>query len=313
MLHPLIQLQAVACEMVPYWLQAENRNTVVDFDSPKRQPAHHLIGSFHPIGTNAAATASTPLSVASKLNCAAAFLVSCTSTRIPKELINLLVSGEMGIIRGPSPNISRSGFGHTTSNRPHAFCPTSHCPLLLTILFRPCVLSVASQGFQPNASPEIRRHPLPPPILMPLSRWKPWLRHASMEVVGAGVLPRTFITEKSVWVSSSETGPRLVVAGALDGGGWAYFVDVVRRRDEKGGVRGWSGGGEEPKKNWGDRGRDLRSMLIAGERIIVVKWLIFKERWFKDDVEEPPRLASNPYRPGDCVSQFARIVHVEHK
>lgn len=40
-----------------------------------------------------------------------------------------------------------------------------------------------------------------------------------MEVVGAGVLPRTFIEEKSVWVSSSETGPRLVVAGALDGGG----------------------------------------------------------------------------------------------
>ena len=32
--------------------------------------------SFHPIGTNAAATCCSPLSVANKLNCAAAFLVS---------------------------------------------------------------------------------------------------------------------------------------------------------------------------------------------------------------------------------------------
>jgi hypothetical protein len=32
--------------------------------------------SFHPIGTNAAATCCNPLSVANKLNCAAAFLVS---------------------------------------------------------------------------------------------------------------------------------------------------------------------------------------------------------------------------------------------
>lgn len=40
-----------------------------------------------------------------------------------------------------------------------------------------------------------------------------------MAVVGAGALPRTFMDEKSVWVSSSEAGPRLAVVGAFEGGG----------------------------------------------------------------------------------------------
>lgn len=77
----------------------------------------------------------------------------------------------------------------------------------------------ASQGFQPKASPERRMQPLPPVIFIPLSRWKPWGRQASMEVVGAGVLPRTFMIPKSVWVSSVEVGPRFVVRGPADGGG----------------------------------------------------------------------------------------------
>lgn len=47
--------------------------------------------SLHPIGTNAAATLCVPLSVASKLNCAAAFLVSCISTLIPRLLMYCLV------------------------------------------------------------------------------------------------------------------------------------------------------------------------------------------------------------------------------
>lgn len=51
-----------------------------------------------------------------------------------------------------------------------------------------------------------------------------------MAVVGAGVLPRTFMDEKSVWVSSSETGPRSVVAGTFDGGGKDRWVEVVRPR-----------------------------------------------------------------------------------
>lgn len=64
--------------------------------------------SFHPNGTKAAATLPTPLSVASKLNCAAAFLVSCISTWIPSKLIALLVAGLSGIIFGPTPRIKRS-------------------------------------------------------------------------------------------------------------------------------------------------------------------------------------------------------------
>lgn len=53
-----------------------------------------------------------------------------------------------------------------------------------------------------------------------------------MEVVGAGVLLRTFMIEKSVWVSSVEVGPRFVVAGALeDVGGRRWGRDVVIGRE----------------------------------------------------------------------------------
>ena len=65
-------------------------------------------GSLHPIGIKAAAILLTPLSVARRLNCAAAFRVSCISTLIPNELIYFLVSGEMGYIDGPSPKMSMS-------------------------------------------------------------------------------------------------------------------------------------------------------------------------------------------------------------
>lgn len=67
--------------------------------------------SFHPTGIRAAATSSTPLSVANKLNCAAAFLVSSTSTLIPRPLICFLVSGLSGAMRGPTPSINRSTKG----------------------------------------------------------------------------------------------------------------------------------------------------------------------------------------------------------
>lgn len=64
--------------------------------------------SLHPSGTKAAATLPRPLSVASRLYCAAAFLVSCISTWIPSELIAFLVAGLSGIIFGPNPRINRS-------------------------------------------------------------------------------------------------------------------------------------------------------------------------------------------------------------
>lgn len=60
------------------------------------------------MGINAQATLPTPRSVASRLNCAAAFRVSCTSTRMPSELMYCLVSGAMGYIEGPRPSMSRS-------------------------------------------------------------------------------------------------------------------------------------------------------------------------------------------------------------
>src|SRR5688572_5177557 len=64
--------------------------------------------SFQPIGINAAATSSTPRSVASLLYCDAAFLVSSTSTLIPRLLITRLVAGLHGRLSGPSPKSSRS-------------------------------------------------------------------------------------------------------------------------------------------------------------------------------------------------------------
>lgn len=60
------------------------------------------------MGINAAAIVDTPLSVARRLNCAAAFLVFCTSTRIPSPLILRLVASESGYIEAPSPRISKS-------------------------------------------------------------------------------------------------------------------------------------------------------------------------------------------------------------
>ncbi len=186
----------------------------------------------------AAATFATPLSVARRLNWAAAFLVSWTSTRIPSELICLRVSGEMGCTEGPSPRIRRSacekaakisgqisspwifhylpGFGHTSSSKPQASFSTSHCPFLFIMRPFPEVPSLlpAIQGLQENASPPSKKQPLPSEIFSPLSKWKPSLKQASMAVVGGGELPNTFKVPKWVWVSSFEVGPRSVDFGA---------------------------------------------------------------------------------------------------
>lgn len=70
--------------------------------------------SFQPIGINAAATSSTPLSVANRLNWLAAFLVSSTSTLMPKLAICFLVAGLSGLFSGPKPRINRS-VRHTVS------------------------------------------------------------------------------------------------------------------------------------------------------------------------------------------------------
>ena len=76
------------------------------------------LGSLHPIGIIAAAIVSTPLSVARRLNCEAAFLVSCTSTRIPIALIIRRVSGERGYMVGPRPRIRRSMHENQHHNDP---------------------------------------------------------------------------------------------------------------------------------------------------------------------------------------------------
>ncbi len=60
------------------------------------------------MGINAAATSPTPLSVASMLNCDAAFRVSRTSTRMPRLLMYFFVSGLSGRISGPRPRSNRS-------------------------------------------------------------------------------------------------------------------------------------------------------------------------------------------------------------
>jgi len=62
----------------------------------------------HPTGINAVETSRTPRSAVSRLNCAAAFLVSCTSILIPSRFICLLVSGESGYTEAPRPRIKRS-------------------------------------------------------------------------------------------------------------------------------------------------------------------------------------------------------------
>lgn len=80
-------------------------------DNPPIPPTSHSSSyrpSFHPIGTSAAATCVTPRSVASRLNCAEAFLVSETSSRMPSSLMCFRVFGDMGTIVGPVPTIRRS-------------------------------------------------------------------------------------------------------------------------------------------------------------------------------------------------------------
>jgi hypothetical protein len=178
--------------------------------------------SLKPIGIRAPATAFNPLSVASRLYCAAAFLVSWISTLIPRELRCCLTRGLTGRISLPRPSMSKSnfnyqhvvsrswgkenlpGFGQTNENNPHASSSTSNCPFSLTSLTSPCP---ASQGLQLNASPATSKTPEPPVILTPLSRWKPSQRHASIEVLGAGVFPSTLRLPKSVCVSSVLRGP----------------------------------------------------------------------------------------------------------
>lgn len=146
---------------------------------------------LNPIGSKAAAILLTPLSVASKLNCAAAFLVSCISTLMPNELRYFLVSGDMGYVEAPNPSINMStysvrihytntkqakhiipGFGHTRSRTPQASFSTTHCPLWLIMrpLPIPSLGTLASQGLQLKASPATKRHPDPPPTFRPLSR-----------------------------------------------------------------------------------------------------------------------------------------------
>ena len=189
------------------------------------------------MGTRAAATCSTPLSVASRLYCAAAFLVSCTSILIPRSLMCSRVAGEIGMVDGPVPIIRRSGglgkqlqrrlyemrhipgLGQTSSRTPQASLPTSHCPLvfssfpvtvsssLATAAVAPSLRPARIQGRHRNASPPTSSTPLPL-ILMLLFKAKPSFVQASMPVLGGGALPNTFSVAKSVWVSSIDGGPR---------------------------------------------------------------------------------------------------------
>lgn len=64
--------------------------------------------SCQPIGIRTAAISVTPLSVASRLNCAAAFLVSSTSTRMPSLATACLVDGLSGAMLFPVPIINMS-------------------------------------------------------------------------------------------------------------------------------------------------------------------------------------------------------------
>jgi len=69
---------------------------------PSAQIYNYFI-SLHPIGTNAAATCPAPRSVANRLNCAAAFRVSCTSSLSPSPFKYCLTLGASGMIVGPVP------------------------------------------------------------------------------------------------------------------------------------------------------------------------------------------------------------------
>ena len=86
------------------WLQAHP----ADIKATILRWSYLRTSSFHPIGISAAATSSTPRSVARRLNCDAAFLVSSTSTRMPSAVMHRLASGLSGRISGPRPRMRRS-------------------------------------------------------------------------------------------------------------------------------------------------------------------------------------------------------------
>lgn len=194
---------------------------------PYQMPSHHpyppqdLTGiptpSTHPTGTIAAATSPTPLSVANILYCAAAFLVSSTSTLTPISLTILLVSGLSGLISGPSARINKSippttqsqpqpptntgeksnspALGQTTPNTPNTPRVNSHCPLAFTNLipFPP----PATQGLHLTTSPPTINTPSPPSTLNPFWNANPSSRHAVIDDAGTGVLPRTSMASRS--------------------------------------------------------------------------------------------------------------------
>jgi hypothetical protein len=211
--------------------------------------------SFHPIGTNAAATCCKPLSVANKLNCAAAFRVSWISTRTPSSVKSFLVAGLRGRIPGPVPRISKSGFGHTRSKAPQAILSASHCPfaffnfpLMLDTPFTsppaapspivPSFLPGRTHGRHLKASPPTSMTPAPV-MRSPLFNAKPSSMHASMPVVGGGMPPKTSSAPKSVCVSSLLVGPRSLLLGAA-----SARAEACRRvRDLNCGLCGrWSDG-----------------------------------------------------------------------
>ncbi|KAK6429255.1 hypothetical protein LTR95_014597 [Oleoguttula sp. CCFEE 5521] len=158
-----------------------------------------------PTGTIAPATFCTPLSVANKLNCAAAFLVSCTSTLIPISAILCRVFTLNGTIPLPVPNTSKSGFGHTKPNTPQASSLGSNCPFAFTSPV-PEICGVL-QGDQAKASPPTSKTP-EFVNLRPEFSAKPSFMQASIAVVGTGVAESMSMEEKSVWVSSLLAGPR---------------------------------------------------------------------------------------------------------
>ena len=77
------------------------------------------------MGIKAAAMSLIPRSVASKLNCDAAFRVSRTSILMPRLLMYFLSWGLIGRMLGPRPNINISAFWHDLANRP-VTCPKTH-------------------------------------------------------------------------------------------------------------------------------------------------------------------------------------------
>ena len=220
----------------------------------RRFPNTHVVyrsahlPSLHPTGTNAAATCCVPLSVANILNCAAAFLVSCTSILMPNSAMSLLVCGLTGTIFSPVPKINRSGFGHTRSTTPHTLLSTSNMPLgflnFPVALDTPLLSSPAdpapivpslrpgrTHGRHLKASPPTSSTPALV-TLRPESRAKPSSKHASTAVDGGAMLPSMFMAAKSVCVSSLLAGPRSRLFGGRDFGADAgSCVRAVELRD----------------------------------------------------------------------------------